>query len=166
MFGWNNSAAQTNLPNATFTTVTIDTYSVTEEWETLSTENIKDGNGKPVKVKTINTHNATSTSTQNINSNIAFDLRKANQINGINLSGANGTQIISGDAIPHEGDIVVDRQNDRNSNPNQILDGVHYPTDTTVSKVEKTNTMTMLYVNFGGVSIPLPNTPVITTVTQ
>ena len=142
-FGWNNAQLQKNLSNVRFYYQSYQEYTVSEEWSTLA------GGSKNTFV---NTHTITKTTVCSVNGVVAYDARVRNQITGIYLTGYQGVPVVVGGVIPVIGDIVVDRQNDRNANGNWF-EGVEYPTDTIVTTVDLTADMGGLYAVYGGISV-------------
>ena len=133
-FGWNNKDAQTKTPGVTFTHQSEDKYDVTCEWETET--------GGP-RSKVIE-HDVTIKKTVGVNANIAYDARNKKQITGYNLNGFEGTPVITGGSLP-----AVD-----DSCPMAHATAV-------VTEVTRTSSTGGLFVNHSGVSVPLPNTPVL-----
>jgi hypothetical protein len=141
-FGWNNAQLQKNASGVTFTYEAKDTYTVTEEWDTKA--------GKKIVPHEIEVPKHVS-----VNATVAYDARVKNQINGFNLKGF-GTVVAEG-TVPVVGDPLTGNR-------------VAYDEETqewvtaTVTNVELTKSTGGLYVNYGGTSVALPNTPVVTTV--
>lgn len=146
-FNWNNTALQKNASALTFTYEAVETYVVTEYWETLT-------GGKQPKIVT---HEITVPKHASVSANVVYDARKANQINGFNLNNF-GTVITEG-TVPVVGDPLTGNR--------EVYDAeegvwVH----ATVTAVEKTKSEGGLFVNYNGTSIAMPNTPVEPVVVQ
>jgi hypothetical protein len=129
-FGWNNAALQKNAGGVTFSTSSAATYSATCEWITEGKKN--------TTIHTVN-HKAKTT----VEATIAFDARVRNQITGFTLKGF-GTSTVEG-TIPVVGGMCPGSQG---------TDGEWIAVEMTSS------TDSGLMVNYGAVSVSLPNTPV------
>jgi opacity protein-like surface antigen len=131
-FGWNNKQTQDNARNVTFRLKTHERYSVTCEWETVT-------GGKNSKVIE---HSITKTA--NVNSNIAVSVepRTRNQITGFNLNGfgagtTGGTEPVVGEGCPGESDKGF------------------------IVEALLVDSSGGLQAQHGGVTLDLPNTPVL-----
>lgn len=131
-FGWNNQALQRNASGVTFS------YNAVEEYKYDCTFTVEVGKDKVREPRTQNRGTNTS-----VNSTIAYDTRVRNQITGFNLTGF-GTTTADGEA-PVEGGSCPGGQFD---------DGV-------ISNITLNSTTGGLFVNYGGASVALPNTPVL-----
>jgi hypothetical protein len=132
-FGWNNAALQRNAAGVTFTYDTSSTYDAVCTFTT----------GEGTRGERI--HNIHHTKHSGVIATVAYDARQRNQITGFILNGFS-TPTEGGDPIPVVGGPCPGNQG----------------TDGTWSSVTLTGEGgTGLSVNYGGVSVPLPNTPVI-----
>ncbi|WP_223592466.1 hypothetical protein [Neobacillus bataviensis] len=140
-FGWNNAALQKNASGLTFTYEAQDTYTVTEYWEDLT-------GGKQPKIVT---HEITIPKHVSVSADVAFDARKANQINGFNLNNF-GTVVTEG-TLPSVGDPLT---GNREVFDDETGTWVH----ATVTAVEKTKSEGGLFAHYNGTNVAMPNTPV------
>lgn len=132
-FGWNNRALQTNASGVSFTYKAEETYSYG------CTFTIVIGRDRTPTPQTVTRGKETA-----VNGTIVFEARSRNQINGFNLTGF-GTTTVTGGEEPVEGGYC----------PGGPLN------DGTISNVVLTSSTGGLFVNFGGTSIAMPNTPVL-----
>jgi hypothetical protein len=131
-FGWNNQALQKNAGGVSFT------YDATQNYEAVCTWITGEG------TRGEQTHNVSHTTSTSVSSTIAYDARTHKQIDGFNLTGLGavtetGTVPVVGGACPGNAG-----------------------TDGTWTSVEQTGSSGGLYVNYGGTSVAMPNTPVVT----
>lgn len=132
LFGWNNASLQKNASGVTFT------YDATDNYEGVCTFTTGEGTrGEKI-------HNVEHKQTASVNSSVAYDARTMKQITGFNLTGF-GSVSGSGQDVPVVGGPCMG---------NEGHDGVW----TSVTLISSAGGLS---VNFGGVSLPLPNTPVI-----
>jgi hypothetical protein len=141
-FGWNNAALQKNASGLTFTYEATDTYTVTEYWENLT------GGNQPKIV----THEITVPKHVSVSAGVAYDARKANQINGFSIN--NFGTIVTEGTVPVVGDSLT---GNREVYDAEAGEWVH----ATVTAVEKTKSEGGLFANYNGTSIAMPNTPVV-----
>ncbi|MGG0177502.1 hypothetical protein [Gottfriedia acidiceleris] len=146
-FNWNNAALQKNASALTFTYEAKDTYVVTEYWETLT-------GGKQPKIVT---HEITVPKHASVSADVAYDARKANQINGFNLNHF-GTVVTDG-TVPVVGDPLT-------GNREVYDDAEGVWVHATVTEVKPVSSEGGLFVNYNGTSIAMPNTPVDPVVVQ
>lgn len=135
LYGWNNQQLQRNASGVTFSYDATDTYDVECYWETVT------GNGKIV------IHDITVPRHTRVNSSVAYDARsnskgKDGPITGFNLTGfgsttSEGTVPVVGATCPGGSQVA------------------------TIIAVTLTSSSGGLSVSYGGLSYPLPNTPVI-----
>lgn len=133
--GWNDAALQRNASGVTFT------YNVDEQYKYDCTFTVEVGRDKHQESRTQNRGKNYA-----VNATVVYDSRKNNQgkITGFNLNGF-GAVTTTGEA-PVDGGSCVG---------GPLGDGV-------ISNVELIGTSGGgLNVNYGGLSVPLPNTPVI-----
>lgn len=132
-FGWNNAQLQANASALVFS------YSKTESFEAVCTWTTGEG------TRGEKTHNVSHTTTTDVNSTVAHDARKnsQNQITGFNLTGF-GAPSAAGE-IPEVGGACPGNQGHGG----------------TWSSVTSTGSTGGLYVNYGGSSVLLPETPVL-----
>jgi hypothetical protein len=126
-FGWNNSQLQANASTVTFS------YNATDTYDAVCTFTTGEG------TRGERTHNIDHTKSTVVNSTVASQLRKNNQldITGFNLTGkgattTQGTVPVVGEACPG-----------------------NLGTDGTWTSVTPTGSTGGLFVNYGGVSVPL-----------
>jgi hypothetical protein len=135
LYGWNNAAAQRNIPALTFNYVAEESWGYDCEFYTGPTQNRT-------------RHEVSHKKTTSVNASVAYDTRKNNQgqITGINLNGF-GTTTTTGGTVPTIGA----------SCPGNPGNGA------VVIAVDSAPTSSSggLTVTYGGVTFPLPNTPII-----
>lgn len=131
-FGWNNRQAQQYANDVTFRYDTRAVYDVTCEWETVT------GGPRPQTIY----HDVTVHQHFGVNKQVAYDARLKNQYTGYFLSPVTGQ--IGGGTPPQVGD----------SCPQAHETAV-------VTEVVATDEAEGLTVTFNGVTVPLPNTPVV-----
>jgi hypothetical protein len=138
-FGWNNQTLQRNAAGVTFT------YNNTSTYDAVCTFTTGEG------TRGEQTHNITHHTSVGVNASISYAPRKNSSglngdITGFFLTGFNGTPTGSGDEVPVVGGPCPGNQG----------------TDGEWTSVTQTGGGDGgLYVNYGGVSVALPNTPVI-----
>jgi hypothetical protein len=135
LYGWNNQQLQRNASGVTFSYDATDTYDVECYWETVT------GRG------TIIVHDINVPRHTRVNASIAYDARsnskgKDGPITGFNLTGfgsttTEGTVPTVGGTCPGASEVA------------------------TIIAVTLTSSTGGLSVSYGGVSYPLPNTPVL-----
>lgn len=125
-FGWNNAAAQQNIPSVTFTYASQETYTAVCTWTTG-----EGTNGERV-------HNVDHNKTVGVSGQVQYSVRQHQQIDGIYLTGFTGTLSESG-TVPVVGGPCP-------GNPG---------TDGTWSSVTLTSSSGGLYANWGGQSVLL-----------
>jgi hypothetical protein len=142
VFVWNNSTIQKNMNGISFTYNSKDTYKVTEYWEKAT------GQGE---IKTFELEVPKHVS---VNASVALDLRVKNQLNGFNLTGFGA--ITYDGTVPAVGDPLTGNR--------QVFDDATGTWITaTVTDVQLEKSEGGLFVNYNGVSVAMPNTPVVTT---
>ena len=133
-FGWNNAAAQKNANAVTFAVNSLTSYEAVCTWTT--------GEGK----KGEKIHNVEHKKSATVLSNVAFELKKTGQYTGYFLNGF-GATTSSGD-VPVVGGACQGNEGN----------------DAVWSSVTVTGSSGgVLSVTYNGVSVELPNTPIITT---
>jgi hypothetical protein len=135
-FGWNDAKLQQNASGVTFK------YSLEDEYKFDCTFTVEVGRDKVREPRTQNRGREVK-----VNASISYEARKntAGKINGFNLNGFGSDTTTTG-AAPVEGGHCTG---------GQFNDGV-------ISNVElRSSTGGGLSVVYGGLAIPLPNTPVI-----
>jgi hypothetical protein len=131
-FGWNNAALQSKASGLSFS------YNLSTEYEAVCTWTTGEGN------KGQKTHNVTHTKRYSVGGALSFDARTQNQITGFFLTGYKdglpevGTEPIVGAPCPG----------------NEGHDGVW-------TSVVQGTTTDGLMVTYGGMTVPLPITPVL-----
>ena len=135
LYGWNDQALQRNASGVSFA------YNAEETYKYDCTFTVEVGRDKVLEPRTQNRGRSTT-----VNSTIAYDTRKnsQNKITGFNLTGF-GTDTTTSGEVPVDGGHCPGGQFD---------DGV-------ISNVELISSTGGLSVSYGGVSYPLPNTPVL-----
>jgi hypothetical protein len=133
VFGWNNQALQANASGVTFSYNATDTYSAVCTWIT--------GEG----TRGEQTHDVTHSTSTVVNSAVVYEARKNKQldITGFNLTGLGATTETG--TVP-----VVGGPCPGNAG-----------TDGTWTSVTLASSTGGLYVNYGGTSVAMPNTPVV-----
>jgi hypothetical protein len=131
-FGWNNAQLQRSANGVTFTHNSAETYDVTCEWDTET--------GGP-RSRTIH-HDITIPRRTSVSASVSYDARTRNQITGFMLTGFG--------AIVYEGTVPVVGGSCPGNNPGEVTEVM-----STGSSGDN------LTVNSGGVSVSLPNTPVL-----
>lgn len=134
LYGWNDATLQKNAAGVTFA------YNVEETYRYDCTFTIVIGKDKTPTPQTVTRGKSTS-----VNGAVAYDSRKngLGKITGFNLTGFGAT--VSDGVVPVEG----------GSCPGGPLN------DGTISNVVLQSSTGGLSVSYGGVSYPLPNTPVL-----
>jgi hypothetical protein len=140
LYGWNNAQATQyfTTSNLGFYTQSDEDFTDTCSWNT--------GQGTHVR-------NHHQTHTRALTDSLAVDFKNRTNrngtITGINLTGYNGSDVVTGDAKPNLGDACLDTDNGGNGVVGTITDV------TTISTTDP-----LLYVRSAtnGVSYPLPNT--------
>jgi opacity protein-like surface antigen len=132
-FGWNNKQLQTNAAQVTFHYESQSEYNVTCEWTT---------EGR----KETTTHTRSKKKKNSVFASITYASRtnKQQDITGFNLNG-HGAVSETGDSVPNVGDAC----------PGFGGTGAEVTAVDLISEEPGS-----LYVNYGGASIALPNTPV------
>jgi hypothetical protein len=130
-FNWNNSQLQKNAGGVAFTYNAVDKYTITCEWTT--------GEG----TRGEQTHDVDHKKTTSVNSEVLYDARTRNQINGFVLKGYGST--LTGGSAPEVGGACP-------GNPG---------TGAVITAVTFLQSTGGLYVNHGGTAVLLPNTPVL-----
>jgi hypothetical protein len=133
-FGWNNAKLQANASGVSFTYNATDTYSATCSFVT--------GAG----TRGEQTHNVSIPRHTSVNSTIQYDARTHKQIDGFLLTGFGATT--TDGTVPVVGDACV-------ANDEGVARNGTWSVVTLVSSTGG------LYVNYGGTSVPLPNTPTV-----
>jgi hypothetical protein len=136
LYGWNNAQLQNNANGVSFYYDATDTYDVTCEWSTTT--------GGPNSQVIV--HDVTIPRHTSVSSSIAYDPRQMKgqkQFTGFNLNGfgattTQGTVPVVGGSCPGA------------SNVGAII-----------TVVQQTGSTGGLFVSYGGVPYPLPNTPVL-----
>jgi hypothetical protein len=138
VYGWNNAAAQRNIPSITFSYEKDVSYDATCTWDTVT-------GGKNSKIIT---HIVTTSHTFAVSDAVQWDARVHNQIDGIFLTGL-GSETVTGSPPPNVGDSCVG--GDINPNTNQPIFG--QITDVEVSP--DSSTVGTLFVTYNGNTQPL-----------
>ena len=133
LFGWNNATLQKNASGITFTYETIASYEATCTFTT--------GEG----TRGEKTHNVGHKASTSVYGQVAYDARTMKQITGFTLTGLGGTITIGDETAPVVGEPCPGNQG-------------HDGTWTSVTLISESGG---LWVHYGGVSYPLPNTPVL-----
>jgi hypothetical protein len=135
-FGWNNQALQANAAGVTFS------YNATDSYEAVCSFTTGEG------TRGEQTHNIDHNRSVTVTSSIAYEARKQTgglgQITGFNLTGL-GATTESGGEVPVVGGACMG---------NEGHDGLW-------SSVNLVSSTGGLFVNHGGASVALPNTPAI-----
>ncbi|MBU7579732.1 MAG: hypothetical protein KAF27_04580 [Porphyrobacter sp.] len=133
-FGWNNQALQRNASGVTFSYNAEETYRFDCTFSQLS-----GGVRNPeIRSQTVTRGKGTS-----VSGTVAYDARVKSQITGFNLTGF-GATTTTGEA-PVDGGYCPG---------GNVGDGV-------ISNVELVSSTGGLFVNYGGTSVAMPNTPVL-----